>query len=607
MEDIYDQGVESSNVHLQPGQSDSNDPDSPRTSGGGSHEAKPPKRKLSTFTDGKRKRRAKTVRRSRPGYTIQEGEDMLLIISNINKYDSVFKTKRKVCKRRVTSKGKVKVPAAKRKNKPSKDEIGEEALSHNAGLKETGNDGEQLTDSWGQNLPVELLVNIFHLVVNQEGAVPFLCRAARVCHLWNFAASNPILWRDVSVGYCWIEPGKTQLPKMELKIKNTVSWLAQNRFSQLREFSLSHWKKHVSYVVQVVSQSCPHLTSLKLSYCVDATEKTFQSLNSCPSLETINIQYSEVHIEGLVLFLEKCGNQIKKILFTYGPKIDKLLSVIARGCCPELKLLEINTKLGSGFCQLPICIQTLQSGCPKLQVFRILNITPIIKTVRRTSDCTPGFPHLEELCLATSAVSFMTDQNLMSVLHSSPKLRVLDLRGCPRITTALLAALPCQGNYRFILCILVSLPEKLQMLTADNSGEFMGIVAHLNPRPLGCTNTPTGFLKDLECLYWGLYLSSSMVSSKKGLYLLTEKWSDTLRELDLTSQPFSEEDLEIAMGNLTCSKGADLLQSLNLSSTKVNTNTVSYNPVFEAQLPKSVILPLSSKRSEESLSLSRGH
>ncbi|KPP77761.1 F-box/LRR-repeat protein 6-like [Scleropages formosus] len=503
----------------KPGQSDSNDPDSPRTSGGGSHEAKPPKRKLSTFTDGKRKRRAKTVRRSRPGYTIQEGEDMLLIISNINKYDSVFKTKRKVCKRRVTSKGKVKVPAAKRKNKPSKDEIGEEALSHNAGLKETGNDGEQLTDSWGQNLPVELLVNIFHLVVNQEGAVPFLCRAARVCHLWNFAASNPILWRDVSVGYCWIEPGKTQLPKMELKIKNTVSWLAQNR-SVLQVY------------FKVVSQSCPHLTSLKLSYCVDATEKTFQSLNSCPSLETINIQYSEVHIEGLVLFLEKCGNQIKKILFTYGPKIDKLLSVIARGCCPELKLLEINTKLGSGFCQLPICIQTLQSGCPKLQastdywfysVFRILNITPIIKTVRRTSDCTPGFPHLEELCLATSAVSFMTDQNLMSVLHSSPKLRVLDLRGCPRITTALLAALPCQ---------------------------------------------------DLECLYWGLYLSSSMVSSKKGLYLLTEKWSDTLRELDLTSQPFSEEDLEIAMGNLTCSKGADLLQSLNLSSTKVNTNTV---------------------------------
>lgn len=54
-------------------------------------------------------------------------------------------------------------------------------------------------------------------------------RAARVCQLWNSAAANPILWRHISIGYCWTEPGKTQLPKTEMKIKNTVSWLAQNR------------------------------------------------------------------------------------------------------------------------------------------------------------------------------------------------------------------------------------------------------------------------------------------------------------------------------------------------------------------------------------------
>lgn len=54
-------------------------------------------------------------------------------------------------------------------------------------------------------------------------------RVGRVCHLWNSAASSPALWRNVSIGYCWIEPGKSQLPGTEQKIKSTVDWLTQNR------------------------------------------------------------------------------------------------------------------------------------------------------------------------------------------------------------------------------------------------------------------------------------------------------------------------------------------------------------------------------------------
>lgn len=54
-------------------------------------------------------------------------------------------------------------------------------------------------------------------------------RVGRVCRLWNGAASSPVLWRSVSVGYCWIEPGKSQLPGTEQKIRNTIGWLAENR------------------------------------------------------------------------------------------------------------------------------------------------------------------------------------------------------------------------------------------------------------------------------------------------------------------------------------------------------------------------------------------
>ncbi|XP_073677453.1 F-box/LRR-repeat protein 6 [Garra rufa] len=502
------------------------------------------KRLLKRKADDKsKKKKKKPVKRTiRPNYTVQEGEDMLLIISNINTGDSIWKPKRKGCKKKkVNAKGKSKTSANKTKKPPVKVKVTEETTDKNVDLESVNVDG---FDRWGQSLPIEVLVKIFQFAVLQDGAVPFLCRVGRVCRLWNGAASSPILWRSVSIGYCWIEPGKSQLPGTEQKIRNTIDWLAENRLSQLREFSLCHWKKHVDYVFQKVSQSCSNLYSLKLSYCTGMTETAFQSLGAhCQSLENINLQHSEFNVDGLVSFLEAYGNQIKKIYFTHSTKSDKLLSALSKGCCPELKLLEINTKLDGGYCQLPICIQALQIGCPKLQTFRLMNVTPVPKMIRNTPSSTSGFPMLEELCIATSSHSFMTNNDLNNVLHGSPHLRVLDLRGGSRITATGLYALPCEK---------------------------------------------------LECLYWGLYFNSNtMVASKKGIHMLANKWSGTLRELDLANQPFSEEDMEIAMGHLAHGAGVDLFRSLNLSGTKITSSALR---LLISQSPALKYLNLSSCR-----------
>ncbi|XP_071391784.1 F-box/LRR-repeat protein 6 [Centroberyx affinis] len=485
----------------------------------------PLKRKSSVSTGAKAKKRkkAKVNRPARLGYTVQEGEDMLLVISNTNQYDNLaWRPKKKGTRKKKLTKGKAKANQTKKK----KTVAAKPKVANNPPIKKVADAAlhqpERSTDHrWGHSLPEEVLVNIFQMVVFQDGAVPFLCRMARVCQLWNAAASSPGLWRRVSVGFCWIEPGKTQLPKTEMKIKDTVNWLAQNRFSQLRDFSLCHWKKNVDYAVEVVSQSCPHLRSLTLSYCTGVTEKTFQSLGgNSRSLESINVQYSEFQAEGLVAFLESSGSQIRQILFTHGPKNDRLLAAISRGCCPDLELLEINTKLDSGYCQLPICIQGLQSGCPKLKTFRMLNVIPMHKVMRNGPDSTSGFPLLEELCMATTSVSFMTDKDLRDILFGSTKLRVLDLRGCSRITPSGLATLPCV---------------------------------------------------ELECLFWGQYFNSKVAlsSPKKGLHMLTEKWSGTLQQLDITNHLFTEEDLEIAMSYLAQATNAESLRSLNLSGTKI--------------------------------------
>ncbi|XP_068190001.1 F-box/LRR-repeat protein 6 [Antennarius striatus] len=507
----------------------------PNTSGQEVDGPKPQKTSLKRTAGNPMKAKAKKLKKarvSRPaqlGYTVQQGEDMLLVISSTtSQYDgSAWTLPKKKRKKKKLKKGKAKTVQIKKKkstcSKPRPDN------NPVASSKEETNLFVQTTERvcstdyrWGENLPEEVLINIFQMVIVQDGAVPFLCRMGRVCRLWNAAASSPALWRKVTVGYCWIAPGKTQLPKTEKKIKDTFIWLAQNRFSQLRDFSLCHWTKNVSYAVEVVAQHCPQLHSLTLSYCTGLTAGAFHSLGlHSQSLQSINLQYSEFQVEGLLEYLENHGSRIKHILFTHGMKNDKLLTAITRGCCPDLELLEVNTKLDSKECELPVCIQALQIACPKLKTFRMLNVRPLHKMMRNSADSTLGFPLLEELCIATTSCSYMTDKDLWDILFGSTKLRVLDLRGCSRITPSGLATLPCL---------------------------------------------------ELECLFWGQYFSSSvgLSSPKAGIHMVTQKWGGTMQQLDISNQLFTAEDLEMAMSHLAQATGTHTLRSLNLSGTRIS-------------------------------------
>ncbi|KAM6899528.1 F-box/LRR-repeat protein 6 [Xenentodon cancila] len=469
-------------------------------------------------------KRARVSRPARLGYTVHQGEDMLLVISNAaSQYDgSAWTPKKKGSKKKKVAKGKLKANQIKKKKT-----IRPKPKVESKAVKEEEVDAKlfvpqrEADHRWGEHLPEEVLVGIFQMVVVQDGAVPFLCRVGRVCRLWNAAASSPVLWRRVTVGFCWITPGRSQLPKTEKKIKDTVTWLAENRFSQLRDFSLCHWNKNVDFVIEVVSQFCPHLSSIKLSYCSGLTSTAFLSLGlHCQSLHSINVQYSEFQIEGLLEYLANHGSQIRQVLFSHGAKNERLLAAISKGVCPDLELLEVNTKLDSKDCELPVCIQALQMACPKLKSFRMLNVRPLHKTMRNGVDPASGFPLLEELCIATTSYSYMTDKDLADILFGSTKLRVLDLRGCSRVTPAGLAALPCL---------------------------------------------------ELECLFWGQYFNShvGLSSLKRGLHLVTQKWGQTLQQLDLANQLFTEEDLELAMSHLSQAAEAETLRSLNLSGTRV--------------------------------------
>ena len=188
-------------------------------------------------------------------------------------------------------------------------------------------------------------------------------------------------------------------------------------------------------------------------------------------------------------------------------------------------------------------------------MLRLLNLMWLPKPSGRAMTPGPGFPSLEELCLASSTCNFVSNEVLGRLLHGSPHLRLLDLRGCARITPAGLHDLPCQGQ-----CFL--------------GGRWAGGMQGSLPTQSSC---PLLSPPELEQLHLGLYgMSDRLTLAKEGSPLLTQKWCHSLRELDLSGQGFSEKDLEQALAAFSGTPGGSHLAlcSLNLRGTRVTPGTV---------------------------------
>ncbi|XP_059971873.1 F-box/LRR-repeat protein 6 isoform X1 [Mesoplodon densirostris] len=381
---------------------------------------------------------------------------------------------------------------------------------------------------WGDRIPLEILLQIFGLLVAADGPIPFLGRAARVCRRWHEAASQPALWHTLTLSPPLTGRSAKSGTKTEKKLLASLEWLMPSRFSQLQRLTLIHWKSQVHPVLKLVSESCPRLTFLKLSDCHGVTPDTLTMLaKACPQLHSLDIQHSVVESTAVVSFLEEAGPRMRKLWLTYGSQTTAVLGALLGGCCPQLQLLEVSTGLNHNSTPLQLPVEALQKGCPQLQVLRLLNLMWLPKPAGRATTPGPGFPSLEELCLASSTCNFVSNEVLDRLLHGSPHLRLLDLRGCARITPAGLHDLPCQ---------------------------------------------------ELEQLHLGLYgMSDRLTLAKEGSLLLTQKWCHTLQELDLSGQGFSEKDLEQALASFSGTPGGSHLAlcSLNLRGTRVTPSTVS--------------------------------
>ncbi|XP_072458816.1 F-box/LRR-repeat protein 6 isoform X2 [Notamacropus eugenii] len=468
----------------------------------------------------KKKKRKGSWRRpsARVAYHIHEAEDMLLIVPNLEEPARRAHRKkashlRKLARREVRQSRQMETPNSA-------------DLSLVQG-RQSPQDSTTSGPGWGDHIPLEILVQIFQVLVASDGAVPFLCRAAQVCRLWYDAASHSMLWQKVSLAPPWPSRSKGPPSKVEKRILSSLEWLVPNRFSLLRELSLFNWKNYVPLMLKAVSESCPHLTSLKLSHCQSVTAEALVPLSrACPQLDSLNLQNCQMVSAAVVGFLEAAGKQLRQLWLSYSSQMTSIISSLSNGCCPQLQLLEVDTGMKPNSQHFRIHIEALQAGCPQLQVLRLLNLVWSPKVGGRGVPLGPGFPELQELCLATSTITYVSDEILHRLLHASPHLRVLDLRGCGLLTPAGLASLPCP---------------------------------------------------DLEQLHLGLYGSVIWVAlPKEGSPLFTWKWHHTLQELDLNGQCYHEEDLRRALAAFSSTESRHSpLRSLSLKGTQVTVATIS--------------------------------
>lgn len=381
-------------------------------------------------------------------------------------------------------------------------------------------------NNWGEHIPETILFKIFQHYALQEGALPVLVRLSKVCKLWQRVATEPKLWVKVDLNYVK-ERARTDL---------RLHWLILNRLTCCQDLNLGEWKiRNIQTLLEALCETCTDLRGLNMSGWRGLTADNLRYITSeCKKLERLDLSHinssSAANSQFFTLLGQQMSDRLTHLILAHN-KMSSFTQIITNIAtyCPNLQLLDLsNVKTQAGYTLLNI--EQLQMGCPKLRVLRITNsqiyFAPANITERVSS---PGFPCLEELSLAgheetkvahpTSSRS-ADDDTIDRILKTSCKLRLLDIRGCIRLTNSGVVRIPAW---------------------------------------------------DLE----HIFLSGCQItrSDDSGLELIIQKWSHSLVEVDLAWSTATE-PLDAAVLALAEKGRESRLKTLNLCGSSVNLEPV---------------------------------
>ncbi|XP_061399710.1 F-box/LRR-repeat protein 6-like [Musca vetustissima] len=339
----------------------------------------------------------------------------------------------------------------RKKERSSKRQSATGTGGSNAG--QAGNDGDEHKrpiveqSIWGRDLPEPVLFKIFQNVVEKEGCLPTLFRLGRVCSLWRRVSLSPTLWRSLDLT-TWIK----EKYRTELKLK----WFVDNRCTCCTELNVSNFKvTDINCFLMKLADGAPNLTSITLSgwkgfscdhlaYLVENMKKLERLDLSSVNVE-MNASKSAVGVQSLCNAMQVMGDKLTHLYLAHNrlAGIPQLVNVLSTHC-PNLVLLDLSNVTTQATSHGILHVEKLQQGCPKLKVLRITNshITLSTASLQEMMD-SPGFPELEELSVAVMDESrVIGDEHIQRILKSSSKLKLLDVRGCARLTHESLIRLP---------------------------------------------------------------------------------------------------------------------------------------------------------------------
>ncbi|XP_062542379.1 F-box/LRR-repeat protein 6 [Armigeres subalbatus] len=301
---------------------------------------------------------------------------------------------------------------------------------------------------WAYQLPEHILCEIFQHVIQDDGCIPSLVRLGKVCSAWHKASLVPSLWRTVDLGNWAKDRFKT-----ELKLK----WLIENRLHNSTDVSFGNWKiTNVQCVLDKLLAAAPNLVGITLTGWKQLTSDHLMFLvQEFKSLRRLDLSSINAEVNGnktavgqvsLCAAITEMGERLTHLYLAHNrlsgiPQIVKTLSTQ----CPNLVLLDLSNVSTVAISHGILNIEQLQAGCQKLKVLRITNshINMSTATLQEQMDSL-GFPELEELSVASLADEsrLFNDEYLQRILKTSTKLKLLDVRGCSRLTHDSLIRLP---------------------------------------------------------------------------------------------------------------------------------------------------------------------
>ncbi|CAL8143703.1 unnamed protein product [Orchesella dallaii] len=363
------------------------------------------------------------------------------------------------------------------------------------------NDGREPI-GWGDNLPENVLENIFSQGISDEGCIPFLVRVSKVSRLWRKVASNPKMWTHVDLS-------SSRVKDVYRSERNLVYFL-ENRFFHAKHLNLGGWSSALTNgAIDVLVRCCKDLESLGLSSCQKLTGPNLKTITeSCKCLQrldlsTVSTTYntkSAVAPIALCEAAEAMGSRMTHLQLANNcvANCTQIVQSLADHC-PNLEVLDLSNVTSPRRDTIAINVEHLQKGCHSIRILRLTNSDIMLsETSLKEQVSSPGFPKLEELSIAVDPkkCSGMDDGDLERIVKNGKKLRLLDVRGCGKISDSGLVRVPAW---------------------------------------------------DLEHLYLsGCYATKS---SNDGLELIVRKWRHSFKEIDFSWTP-NEDAINLAISAL---------------------------------------------------------